>query len=60
MGDNRDNSRDSRFPEVGYRARANNVVGKAVRIWLNWKLPNAPLWEPHRQGHPLNSNPETT
>jgi signal peptidase I len=43
MGDNRDNSRDSRFPEVGY-VPAGNVVGKAVRVWLNWKLPNAPLW----------------
>jgi signal peptidase I len=43
MGDNRDNSRDSRFPEVGY-VPAGNVVGRAVRIWLNWNLPNAPIW----------------
>jgi len=43
MGDNRDNSRDSRFPEVGY-VPTGHVVGKAVRIWLNWNLPNAPIW----------------
>ena len=43
MGDNRDNSRDSRFPEVGYIPE-DLVVGKAVVIWLNWNLPNAPIW----------------
>ena len=43
MGDNRDNSRDSRFPEVGF-VPADLVVGKAVVVWLNWNLPNAPVW----------------
>jgi signal peptidase I len=35
MGDNRDNSTDSRYPEVGL-VPEDLLVGKAVRIWMNW------------------------
>jgi len=43
MGDNRDNSRDSRYDGVGMIPDG-NVVGKAVRIWMNWDFPAMPRW----------------
>jgi len=43
MGDNRDNSRDSRYPGVGYIPE-DHIVGKAVRIWMSWDVPNMPKW----------------
>ncbi len=45
MGDNRDNSRDSRFEGVEYIPEA-NLVGRAVGIWMNWRWPSegGPQW----------------
>ena len=51
MGDNRDNSRDSRYRGVGL-IPDNLVVGKAVRIWMNWKFPGMPRWS--RVGHRID------
>ena len=45
MGDNRDNSRDSRFEGVRFIPE-DRLIGKAVRIWMNWRWPaqGGPLW----------------
>lgn len=45
MGDNRDNSRDSRFPGVEFIPE-NRLVGRAERIWMNWRAPSegGPQW----------------
>ncbi len=51
MGDNRDNSRDSRYSGVGLIPE-DRIVGKAVRIWMNWDFPATPRWG--RIGRPIN------
>jgi signal peptidase I len=44
MGDNRDNSTDSRYAEVGVISE-DLLVGRAVRIWMSWDASRpGPVW----------------
>jgi|SRR5580658_3990500 signal peptidase I len=43
MGDNRNDSEDSRFAPVGF-VPDENLDGRAMLIWMNWRIPGWPIW----------------
>jgi signal peptidase I len=47
MGDNRNDSEDGRFAQVGF-VPDRNLDGRAMLIWMNWQIPGWPIW--HRFG----------
>jgi signal peptidase I len=51
MGDNRNDSEDSRFAQVGF-VPDRNLDGRAMLIWMNWQIPGWPVW--HRFGTKIN------